>query len=251
MESEDYIDLLNDPKTISYASPTCKKYQAFLVLLYICLLLDVVFIFVVPPFGIAALIILLILIVRLTKKLNKYLASVQEEITSSGQAPAWWNERCRQYRKLSKLPPEKRMKKIAGNTASHQETSSEKNSSNTATTAQKVIVNTAAAYGLGKAATNAINNSTPVKRANSNPRTNSAMAAREKARAGQSTRGTQSKERITSNGKTYYIKTMPNGNQALSDAGGRRLGTYYKTQNITTDGKAKKVGNGNLLRTLI
>ncbi|MCD7806657.1 MAG: hypothetical protein LUH19_04860 [Lachnospiraceae bacterium] len=246
-----YIDLLNDPEIISYESPACKRYQRTLVFLYILALLEVIFVIVIPPLGVIALIITIILIVRQTKKLNKYLHSVQEEIRSSGKKPEWWNDRCKKYRKLSKLPLEKRMKRIPGSGTSYQTAEPNKTSSGGATTAQKAVVNTAAAYGLGKAATSAVKNTSPEKRASKNLHSNDAMAAREKARSGQNLRGNQSKERITVKGKTYYITTMPNGNQTLTDASNRCIGKYDKTRNVTTNGSAKKIGNGNLLKTLM
>ncbi len=246
-----YVDLLNDPETISYESPICKRRQRILVFLYLLTLLELVFVIIVPPLGVIAMVITIILIVRQTKKLNRYLHSVQEEIRSSGQMPEWWNEHCKRYRKLSKLPPEKRMKRISIGGVSYQTAEPNKTSSGSASAAQKAVVNTAAAYGLGKAATSAAKNTSPVKRLSKNPYPHDAMAAREKARSGQNLRGKQSKERITVKGKTYYITTMPNGNQTLTDAGNRCIGRYDKMRNVTTNGNAKKIGNGNLLKTLI
>ncbi len=251
MYDTNYVDLINDPETISYESPICKRRQRILVFLYLLILLELVFVIVVPPLGVIAMVITIILIVRQTKKLNRYLHSVQEEIRSSGQMPEWWNEHCKKYRKLSKLPPEKRMKKVSSGTASYQTSTPDPNASRENVAAQKAVINTAAAYGLGKAATSAVRNTSPVKRVSKNPYSHDTMAAREKARSGQNLRGNQSKERITAKGKTYYITTMPNGNQTLTDAGNRCIGRYDKMRNVTTNGNAKKIGNGNLLKTLI
>ena len=236
---------------VPYGSPICKRYQKILIFLYILAILEVVFVIVLPPLGVIALIITIVLIVRRTKKLNRYLHSVQEEIKSSGKPPEWWNDHCKKYRKLSKLSPEKRMKRVSGGEASYQTSKTNKTSSGSNSTMQKAVINTAAAYGLGKAATSAVKNTSPVKRASKNPNTNNAVAAHERARSEQNLHGNQSKERMTVMGKTYYITTMPNGNQILTDAGNRRIGEYDKRRNITTNGNAKKIGNGNLLKTLV
>ena len=251
MNDSNYVDLLNDPETISYQSPVCIKYQIILTFLYIFVIIEIALAITIPPVGIIAMVITVVLIVRKTKELNGYLAYVQEEIRSTGQMPEWWNESCKKYRKLSKLPPEKRMKRVSPGVASNQAATSNKRTSGEHTTAQKAVINTAAAYGLGKAATSAVKNTSPVKRVSKNPNSNDAMAARERARSGQNLRGNQSKERITVKGKTYYMTTMPNGNQILTDAGNRRIGEYDKRRNITTNGNAKKIGNGNLLKTLM
>ena len=53
------------------------------------------------------------------------------------------------------------------------------------------------------------------------------------------------------NGGNGYIETESNGAQYLVDYGHRRLGSYDPIRNETYDKNGKKVGKGNLLKTLL
>ncbi|KQT90359.1 hypothetical protein [Methylobacterium sp. Leaf466] len=48
-----------------------------------------------------------------------------------------------------------------------------------------------------------------------------------------------------------YLDTDLDGGQALSDAQFRRLGTYDPKTNVTKDSQFRKIGQGNLLTTLL
>ena len=48
-----------------------------------------------------------------------------------------------------------------------------------------------------------------------------------------------------------YIDTDSDGGQSLSDAQGRRLGSYDPKTNVTKDAQFRRIGQGNLLTTLL
>jgi hypothetical protein len=48
-----------------------------------------------------------------------------------------------------------------------------------------------------------------------------------------------------------HIDSDPDGGQALSDAQGRRLGSYDPKTDTTKDAQFRRIGQGNLLTTLL
>lgn len=48
-----------------------------------------------------------------------------------------------------------------------------------------------------------------------------------------------------------HLDTDSDGGQALFDAQGRRLGSYDPKTNVTKDAQFRRVGQGNLLTTLL
>ncbi len=204
---------------------------------------------IIPPVAIAALIVLLVMMIRTAKQQKKYLIRIEKEIQENGNTAEWWNENNKAYRNYmnahggyvtqsQKSSPTKENKNVGGNTAG------------------KVVADVAASYAMGSAARKVIDNTPPVSNLKRNPSTTAdrGRRAQETAKANQAARrnqGKQSKERISSGGKTYFISTMPNGNQTLTDARGKRVGLFDSTRNITTDGNGRKIGKGNLLKTLI
>lgn len=51
--------------------------------------------------------------------------------------------------------------------------------------------------------------------------------------------------------KIGEIKQLSSGVQQLFDASGRRLGEYDERQNVTRDAHGKRIGQGNLLASLL
>jgi len=48
-----------------------------------------------------------------------------------------------------------------------------------------------------------------------------------------------------------WLETEPNGNQALYDFPGKKLGTYEKNSNMTRDFYGRIIGHGNVLTMLL
>ncbi len=47
------------------------------------------------------------------------------------------------------------------------------------------------------------------------------------------------------------IKEISNGNQVAYDANGRKVGEYFESENLTKDAHGRRVGQGNLLASLL
>ena len=237
-----------ESRIIAQASPEYKKYTSRILWLLILEMVAILLLAFALPIAIIALLAIMIAMIATSRKQKKYLEQVEKEIEAKGNTAEWWNESNKAYRNYM---------------ASHGKPIAQQNSapttvktSNGGGAAGKLAVDVAASYTMGKVATSAINNTRPVSNIRSNPSTTAERGrqAQEAAKANQAAsrnRRSQSKERISSGGKTYYISTMTNGSQTLTDVSGRRIGQFDSTRNVTTDKSGRKVGNGNLLKTLV
>ncbi|MCD7732327.1 MAG: hypothetical protein LUH56_02660 [Oscillospiraceae bacterium] len=238
-----------ESRIIAQASPEYKKYTSRILWLFLLEMVAILLLAFALPIAIVALLAITIAMIATSRKQKKYLEQVEKEIEANGNTAEWWNESNKAYRNYMAAH---------GKPIAQQQNFAPTNvkASNSGSAAGKAAVDIAASYAMGKAATNAISNTRPVSNMRSNPSTTAERGrqAREAAKANQSMsriQRSQSKERISSGGKTYYISTMPNGTQTLTDAGGRRIGQFDSVRNVTTDKNGRRVGNGNLLKRLI
>jgi len=110
-----------------------------------------------------------------------------------------------------------------------------------------------ASYALGKAATTMMDaGKQNVKSENTNAERYAKAQRDAMNRRNLSSTRKNSRETVRfKNGGNGYIETESNGAQYLVDYGHHRIGSYDPIRNETYDGNGRKVGKGNLLKTLL